>query len=96
MAGSATFTMVVSRLTRNAASSSATRITGFDRMAQKLRQLVVNGGLKPPGVNRDARRSNRPGRPPRQLTGNPQREIPGCFGGRNQPGVWVGEVASHH
>jgi hypothetical protein len=38
----------------NAASSSATRITGFDRMAEKLRQLVVNGGLKPPGVNRGA------------------------------------------
>src|SRR5437763_15157263 len=54
MSGSATFTMVVSRLTRNAASSSASRITGFDRMAEKLRRLVVDSGLKPPGVNRDA------------------------------------------
>ena len=45
--------MVVSRLTKNAASSSAIRITGLDRMAEKLRQLVVDGGLKPPGVNRD-------------------------------------------
>jgi hypothetical protein len=32
MAGSATFTSVVSRLTRNAASSSATRIMGLDRI----------------------------------------------------------------
>ena len=54
MAGSATCTRVVSRLTRNAASSSAIRITGFDLMAEKLRQLGVSGGPKPPGVDRDA------------------------------------------
>ena len=34
MAGSATFTRVVSRLTRNAASSSATRIIGLDRIVR--------------------------------------------------------------
>ena len=36
IAGSATFTIVVSRFTRNAASSKATRITGFDRMVEML------------------------------------------------------------
>src|SRR6516225_7640946 len=63
MAGSATFTMVVSRLTKNAARSSATRITGLDRMAGKLRRLVVNGGLKPPGADRDAVQREHPGLP---------------------------------
>jgi len=36
MAGSATFTMVVSRLTRNAASSSAARIMGLERTVEIL------------------------------------------------------------
>jgi hypothetical protein len=49
-------------------------------MAEKLRQLVVNGGLKPPGINRDAANER----------------IRGCFADMNQAGVRVGEVASHH
>src|SRR6516165_5857936 len=41
MAGSATFTIVVSRLTRNAASSSATRIMGLDRIGSPSKRVVM-------------------------------------------------------
>src|SRR5262249_39202271 len=41
MAGSATFTMVVSRLTRNAASSSAARIMGLDRIGSPPTWVVM-------------------------------------------------------
>src|SRR5580704_13711695 len=54
-AGSATFTRVVSRLTRNAPSSSATRIMGLDRIGSPPGWFVLgqrSGSCGGPGVGR--------------------------------------------